>query len=153
MTINHLSLLKNIDIKELLNEAPFLCIFENDETAHETLSIDSVAYLQTNQHSLFMSLKKLDVSKIKPAKAKWQYWEPVKKQIHLLFCTDDTRYDKLRQKIKHLKTPVATSIAAYVGAKIGVEPTKIIGFCVICIYFAVKIHKEAFCEELKNHIE
>ena len=100
-----------------------------------------------------MSSKKPDISKIKPAKATWQYWEPVKKQIHLLFCTNDTRYDELRQKIKHLKTPVATYIAAYIGAKIGIEPTKIIGFCAICIYFTVKIHKEAICEELKNHIE
>ena len=152
MTTNNSDLLKNINIKELLNEAPFLYLFENDSTAHKDCTIDSVAFFTANENSLFMSLKKPDFSKIKPAKAKLQYWQPVKKEFITFLCTDDPKYDELRQAIKTIKTPAAIYIAAFVGAKIGVEPTKIVGFCSICLYFAIKIHKEAFCTELKKNL-
>ena len=148
------NIFKKIDIKELLDEAPFLYIFENDDTAHNNLTMNSIAYFQANENLLFMSAKKPDMNKIKPSKTKLQYWEPVKKQFHLLICTDDQRYDDLREKIKSFTNDKGNSlliiIAAYLGEKIGCEPVTIISLCSIVLYSIIKLHKEAICDELKK---
>ena len=151
MSAKPLHILAGIDTNELVYEAPFLSLLEIHDESPNKYSMDDMAYLSV--HEFYASANPPPNDYINHKKANYKYWESVKREFVTLLCTDDEKYDDLREKMKSIKTPTAATISAAIGAKLGVESAVIINFCAICIYFAVKIHKEAFCTELKKMIK
>ena len=143
MTAN---LLKNIDVASLTQEAMMLNIFELDEESKNKFSMDDAAYLIANENSFYNSAR--TPREIPPSKADIKYWAAVKKEFVTLLCTDDKRYSKLRNKLKTTSNLSIGYIAAKFAPQLGVESKAIVGFCAVCAYFALKIHKEAFCQKM-----
>lgn len=73
----------------------------------------------------------------------------VVKEMHLLFCTDDAKYEALRQKIDALsgqiESAITSMISLAVAAKIGVQQAIISHFILVFILGFLKVGKEASC--------
>jgi len=148
MPEKQLGILAGIDTNELVYEAPFLSLMEISDESPEKFSMDDMAFMSVQE--FYGSASPPPKNYINPKKDNLKYWEPIKNEFVILLCTNDKKYDDLRKQLKTIKTPALTTISAAIGAKIGVESAVIINFCAICVYFAVKIHKEAFCAELRK---
>ena len=148
MPEKQLSILAGIDTNELVSEAPFLSLLEIGNEPPEKFSMDDMAFMSVQD--FYASATPPPKNYINPKKGNLKYWVPIKNEFVILLCTEDKKYDELRENIRSYKTPVLTTVSAAIGAKLGVESAVIINFCAICIYFAVKIHKEAFCTELRK---
>ncbi len=78
-----------------------------------------------------------------------KYWDYVKSEMHLFLCTDDKKYKALWKQITDLQkkstTAIVGLIATFLGATVGAPATLLSGFVAVCLYAAIKIGKEAYC--------
>jgi ABC-type antimicrobial peptide transport system permease subunit len=78
-----------------------------------------------------------------------EWWPRVKHEFHVFLCTDDAKYEDLREKLREsasvTSTTVLSAIAAAIGSTLGFEAGAIVGLVAVCIYAAIKIGKEAYC--------
>jgi len=148
MPEKQLGILAGVDTNELVLEAPFLSLLEISSESPKKYSMDDMAFMSVQ--NFYASASPPPKNYINRKNDNLRYWEPVKNEFVLLLCTDDKKYDELRENIKNYKTPVLTTVSAAIGAKLGVESAVIMNFCATCLYFAIKIHKEAFCAELRK---
>ncbi|MDA3917527.1 MAG: hypothetical protein PF690_11215 [Deltaproteobacteria bacterium] len=141
----------------LIAEASCLAMLEIDSESSKDFSLDDMAYFLANENSFCASAEIPDKNKIKQTKSDLRYWDLIKKEFISFLCTDDKKYDDLRQKLNTKmnqgKTTAIGIISAVMGEKLGLESTSIIGFSAILLYFAIKIHKEAFCTYLAKSLE
>jgi hypothetical protein len=76
-------------------------------------------------------------------------WPLLKNEFRILMCTNDKKYASIRKEFSKAgsKTQLAivSSIAAAVGASLGVVLGSLVPFCAICFIAVLKMGKEAFC--------
>jgi hypothetical protein len=81
--------------------------------------------------------------------AKAAYWVHVKREIRILVCTSDTRYDDLRKRIKNIeplgKQAIVAIVAATIGSSLGVAAGAISALVAVALFAVVKIGVNAFC--------
>jgi VIT1/CCC1 family predicted Fe2+/Mn2+ transporter len=77
------------------------------------------------------------------------YWSRVKRELHILICTDDRKYEKLRRALgkqsKMTQVAIVSSISAAIGAVIGVAATFIGPFVTLGLMTLVQVGKNAWC--------
>lgn len=148
--------LETLDVNELVAKAPPLAIIEMGGT----LSIeDAVSYLY--QGGPLPPQGSLDGGKrgtfgfITDKRPPKKYWECVKKEIYLLICTNDQKYDALRSRLEkyvdNSKTPLIAVIAGAIGDQLGISAVLIAGFCAVALYAVVKVGKETYCSSCREH--
>jgi hypothetical protein len=76
-------------------------------------------------------------------------WERVKNEIHILLCTDDTKYAELRRKlsIKGSYTPtlIVDMISVAVGANVGAAAVAVVPLVALCLFGVLQVGKNAYC--------
>jgi hypothetical protein len=88
-----------------------------------------------------------------------KYWYAVKKEIHILVCTEDKKYKGLREQLSKAGTKsqtaivsmIAVALAGYVGTIAGL----LVPMCALLMLAILKIGRHAFCaqDELSARIE
>jgi len=77
------------------------------------------------------------------------YWTRVNREVHLLICTDDKKYEKLRKYVGKESKPtqfaIVTSIAATIGAYIGVAASVIAPLVTLALMAVLQVGKNAWC--------
>lgn len=77
------------------------------------------------------------------------YWTRVNREVHLLICTDDEKYEKLRKYVGKESKPtqfaIVTSIAATIGAYIGVAASVIAPLVTLALMAVLQVGKNAWC--------
>jgi hypothetical protein len=77
------------------------------------------------------------------------YWKRVKRELHLLICTNDQRYETLRRYIgKESKTTqiaLVSTISASIGAYLGMAATVIGPFVTLGLMALLQIGRNAWC--------
>ena len=84
-----------------------------------------------------------------------KYWGFVKTEMRIFLCTDGKKYRALWKDISELQkkstTAIVGVIAAFLGDWAGAPATLLAGFVAVCLYAAIKVGKEAYCEYTSNH--
>jgi hypothetical protein len=77
------------------------------------------------------------------------YWKRVKRELHLLICTNDQRYETLRRYIgKESKTTqiaLVSTISASIGAYLGMAATVIGPFVTLGLMALLQVGRNAWC--------
>ena len=77
------------------------------------------------------------------------YWKRVKRELHLLICTNDQRYETLRRDIgKESKTTqiaLVSTISASIGAYLGMAATVIGPFVTLGLMALLQVGRNAWC--------
>ena len=77
------------------------------------------------------------------------YWKRVKRELHLLICTNDQRYETLRRDIgKESKTTqiaLVSTISASIGAYLGMAATMIGPFVTLGLMALLQVGRNAWC--------
>ena len=83
-----------------------------------------------------------------------KYWGFVKTKMRIFLCTDGKKYRALWKDISELQkkstTAIVGVIAAFLGDWAGAPATLLAGFVAVCLYAAIKVGKEAYCEYTSN---
>ena len=142
--MNTQSLLAEIDARELTYEAPPLFAWEMGVA----LTDEDVANFMY-RGGLFpaqMSTRRMPPEDPRPDKKFWNY---VKTEMRLFFCTEDKKYKSLWKQIDDMQkkstTAIVGVIAAFLGSSLGAPATILAGFVAVCLYAALKVGKEAYC--------
>ena len=82
------------------------------------------------------------------------YWKRVKRELHILICTNDRKYDTLRRYIgKESKTTqiaMVSTISASIGAYLGMAATVIGPFVTLGLMALLQLGKNAWCAGQPN---
>ncbi|UVO34494.1 hypothetical protein KUL72_23745 [Bradyrhizobium arachidis] len=77
------------------------------------------------------------------------YWKRVKNELHVLICTNDARYAALRKHLgkesKTTQVALVSSIAATIGAYIGVAAAIVGPFVTLGLMALLQVGKNAWC--------
>jgi hypothetical protein len=77
------------------------------------------------------------------------YWRRVKKELHILICTDDKKYASIRRQIgkenKLTQAAIVTGIGGAIGACVGVSATVIGPFVTLGLYALIQVGTNAWC--------
>lgn len=77
------------------------------------------------------------------------WWPRVKEEFHIFLCTDEKRYEKLREKLQDsanaTSVTILSVISAAIGNSLGFEAGAIVGLVAVCLYAVIKFGKEAYC--------
>ena len=143
------TLLAEIDARELTYEAPPLFAWEMGIASTD----EEVANLMYRGGRFLpqMSTRRTPPEDTRPEKT---YWDYVKNEMRLFLCTDDKKYKALWKQIdamqKKSTTAIVGVIAAFLGSSLGAPATILAGFVAVCLYAALKVGKEAYCQYSSN---
>jgi hypothetical protein len=143
------TLLAEIDAHELTYEAPPLFAWEMGIASTD----EEVANLMYRGGRFLpqMSTRRTPPEDTRPEKT---YWDYVKNEMRLFLCTDDKKYKALWKQIdamqKKSTTAIVGVIAAFLGSSLGAPATILAGFVAVCLYAALKVGKEAYCQYSSN---
>jgi hypothetical protein len=77
------------------------------------------------------------------------YWRRVKKELHILICTDDKKYASIRRQIgkenKLTQAAIVIAIGGAIGAYVGVSATVIGPFVTLGLYALIQLGTNAWC--------
>jgi hypothetical protein len=75
------------------------------------------------------------------------HWALVKKEIHLLLCTDDKKYAGLRRLVggKKSQTYIVSALSAGIADYIGVAAGVITPFVAIALWGFIEVNINAYC--------
>jgi hypothetical protein len=77
------------------------------------------------------------------------YWVRVKKELHILICTNDRKYESLRRQLgkesRVTQAAMVTGIGATIGASIGMSGTVIGPFVTLGLIALLRVGKNAWC--------
>ena len=146
-----LSLLTFVEAEELEYEAPSLYMWKLGAVS-DAEGVAQFMYLGGPIPPQASASRRPPPEDPRPEK---KYWEFVGTEMRTFLCTDDKRYRALCKQIEELKkkstTAIVGVIAAYLGASIGVAATLISGFVAVCLYAALKVGKEAYCQYVASN--
>ena len=149
------SWINNIDTLELYLVAQPVYFLEGSKP----LSIDDAARLISKEGlmKIVMSVNhRGDHSLVKERNLRppLKYWSLVKNELVSLFCSDDQKYNELREKlsaeVKGPKDSALTLISLYLGGKLGVDTGMIVGFVAICLFVVAKLGVNALCLQING---
>ena len=145
--MNEYDWIKNIDVSDLTPHMTPISMYEIQNIEPGEIDFDEVAYLISKDSPIFLNSS--EIQEHKNDRPPIENWDFVKKEFFLLVCTEDKKYLRLKEQIKNesskSKTTILAIVSAYIGDKLGIEISGIIGFCAIFLYMLAKIGKEAFC--------
>lgn len=170
------SWIQSIDKAELLKFCPELTFANPSETEEEVLNLvreEKAEYyfyskMPRNMYPTpdpfeFSELQKQYINKgkdytkeevIEFEKNRKSYFGALKKEIGILICTDDKKYDALRHKLKqygeNTKAPIIATVSATLAGVLGVAVGVISGFVAIIFYSVIKIGLNAYCAMTNN---
>ena len=138
----------SIDIDELKYEAPVLFVLDDDPEK-------AALFLYREGYSSPMNavgdkerFRRIAEEELRQRPSK-KYWERVKEELHILICTKDPKYEKLRDSLQDANEKgtkyVITMISSAIGSVMGVEAGVISAFCAVLLHSVVKIGVEAYC--------
>lgn len=82
------------------------------------------------------------------------YWHALKKEMHILICGKNDKYDDLRIQIaqhgKCSQTAIIGMISVFVGTQINVEAGFLMPFIAMMLAMGVRVGTEAFCRVLDD---
>ena len=139
------ALLQSVNLTELTFEATALVAWDIGavSTAEEVANF----MYQGGRFTPQASLRSPQAEDSRPHR---KYWEFVKTEMHIFLCTDNKKYRALWKQISELQkkstTAIVGVIAAFLGASAGAPATLLAGFVAVCLYAAIKVGKEAYCE-------
>jgi hypothetical protein len=77
------------------------------------------------------------------------YWARVKRELHILICTNDTKYQSIRRLLgkesRLTQTAIVSSIGGAIGAYIGAAATIVGPFVTLGLLALLQVGKEALC--------
>jgi hypothetical protein len=77
------------------------------------------------------------------------YWKRVKRELHILVCTSDKKYETLRRYIgresKTTQIAMVSTISASIGACLGMAATVIGPFVTLALMALLQVGKNAWC--------
>ena len=77
------------------------------------------------------------------------YWKRVKRELHILICTNNRRYETLRRYIgkenKTTQVALVSAISASIGAHLGMTATVIGPFVTLGLMALLQVGKNAWC--------
>jgi len=77
------------------------------------------------------------------------YWKRVKRELHILICTTDRRYETLRRYIgkesKTTQVALVSAISASIGAYLGMAATVIGPFVTLGLMALLQVGTNAWC--------
>ena len=143
------TLLAEIDARELTYEAPPLFAWEIGIASTDE-EVANLMY-RGGRFPPQMSTRRTPPEDTRPEKT---YWDHVKNEMRLFLCTDDKKYKALWKQIdamqKKSTTAIVGVIAAFLGSSLGAPATILAGFVAVCLYAALKVGKEAYCDYSSN---
>ena len=143
------TLLAEIDARELTYEAPPLFAWEMGIASTDE-EVANLMY-RGGRFPPQMSTRRTPPEDTRPEKT---YWDHVKNEMRLFLCTDDKKYKALWKQIdamqKKSTTAIVGVIAAFLGSSLGAPATILAGFVAVCLYAALKVGKEAYCDYSSN---
>jgi hypothetical protein len=87
---------------------------------------------------------KTAMKKIQP-----NYWARVKRELHILICTNDAKYQSIRRLLgkegKLTQTAMVSGISGAIGAQIGASAAVAVTFVAFGLLALVQVGKEAWC--------
>lgn len=151
--------IEKIEPMDLVVEAPQIQIMDFDDK----YTIDDAAALMVQgAPQFFASLKDREKEELikgysKRAQAQLppkDWWPRVKEEFHIFLCTDEKRYEELREKLQDsanaTSVTILSVISAAIGNSLGFEAGVIVGLVAVCLYAVIKIGKEAYCATAYN---
>ncbi len=138
-----------INLEELITVAPALQLLNLDDD----WTLDNVV-----DHMVFggpMIVNAYRLARIEDNRPPRKWWNEVKREFEVFVCTNDPKYDELREKIKDKSSATTTMLLGLVSAAIGkycdsVEMGAVTAFCAVCLFAFAKIGKEAYCNTVLN---
>ncbi len=77
------------------------------------------------------------------------YWQRLKREFTIIVCTDDPKYEDIRQKLTSggtdAKAVVVAVISAALGAELGFTAGAVAPFCILCLIALAGVGREALC--------
>lgn len=76
------------------------------------------------------------------------YWQRLVDEIRVLLCTEEKRYEKVRDRISQAKpaaNAVVSMVAAAIGAHIGIEQAILVPFVALGLAVVSRVSLEAWC--------
>jgi hypothetical protein len=77
------------------------------------------------------------------------YWARVKRELHILICTNDTKYQSIRRLLgkegKLTQTAMVSGISGAIGAQIGASAAIAVTFVAFGLLGLLQVGKEAWC--------
>jgi hypothetical protein len=77
------------------------------------------------------------------------YWVAFKKEFHILLCSKDKKYQKLRSNLAKSNEKgllaVVWEISDAIAGSLGVVAGELVPICAICLIAVLKLGKETFC--------
>jgi len=77
------------------------------------------------------------------------YWKRVQRELHLLICTTDRKYETLRRYIgkenKTTQVALVSTISASIGSYLGMAATVIGPFVMLGLMALLQVGKNAWC--------
>jgi hypothetical protein len=77
------------------------------------------------------------------------YWARVKRELHILICTNDTKYQSIRRSLgkesRLTQTAIVSSIGGAIGAYVGAAATIVGPFVTLGLLALLQVGKEAWC--------
>jgi hypothetical protein len=77
------------------------------------------------------------------------YWARVKRELHILICTNDVKYQSIRRLLgkesRLTQTAIVSSIGGAIGASIGAAATIVGPFVTLGLLALLQVGKEAWC--------
>ncbi len=77
------------------------------------------------------------------------YWVRVKRELHILICTNDAKYRSIRRLLgkesRLTQTAIVSSVGGAIGAQVGAEAMIIGPFVTLGFLAFLQVGKEAWC--------
>jgi hypothetical protein len=88
------------------------------------------------------------------ARRQLNYWNRVKRELHLLLCTKDKKYAALRRQLRskggHTQMVLVGTISASVGSSLGLGAGAVVPLAALCLIAALRVGVEAYCSSFEN---
>lgn len=81
-------------------------------------------------------------------------WPNIRREFHLLFCTEDPKYAEVREELRasgaRAQTIVLAVVTAAVASSLGIAAAAITPFCALSLLALVRLGKEALCAGVRT---
>ena len=144
--VDWLETIREHELKDGLTRRAYT-FFEDAE--QQEMDIDSIALalIERSTDYLDEEWKEKELSK--------GVWPNIRREIYLLVCTDDPKYNDLREDLSREKTLttafIVSSISTWIGAAVGFTATSVTPFVVLCLIALLRVGKEAWCRSFRQN--
>ena len=114
------------------------------KTAKKAKKVKMAKKAKKSRRSVTRKVGSTGVRQVQP-----NYWKRVKRELHILICTNDRRYETLRRYIgkesKTTQVALVSTISASIGAYLGMAATVIGPFVTLGLMALLQVGTNAWC--------